>query len=54
MATRLNVTESGRLPLSYPPRAGFEAQLTNSVIPTSSMGGITYTRATIAKVKDNE
>jgi len=54
MATRLNVTGSGRLPLSYPPRAGFEAQLTNSVIPTSSMGGITYTRATIAKVKDNE
>ncbi len=54
MATRLNVTGSGRLPLSYPPRAGFEAQLTNSVIPTSSMGAITYTRATIAKVKDNE
>lgn len=54
MATRLNVTESGRIPLSYPPRAGFEAQLTNSVIPTSSMGAITYTRATPATVIDHE
>ena len=54
MATRLNVTGSGRLPLSYPPRAWFEAQLTNSIIPTSSMGAITYTRATPATVIDHE
>ena len=49
---RLN--DGGRLPLSYPPRAGFEAPLTNSIIPQRSVGAVSYTRATIATVTDHE
>ena len=49
---RLN--DGGRLLVENPPRAGFEAPLTNSIIPQMSVGAVSYTRATIATVTDHE
>ena len=58
MATRRNVTGSvnntGRLPIEYPPQEDFSAMLTNSIIPTSSVGVVNYGRASTATVTDHE
>lgn len=58
MATRRNVTGSvnttGRTPIQYPPEPEFTSNLTSSLIPSASVWTITYTRATIATVINNE
>ena len=49
---RLN--DGGRMIVENPQAADLDAPLTNSIIPQRSVGAISYTRATIATVTDNE
>lgn len=44
----------GRIPVSYPWEADLDLPLTTSLIPKKWFGSITYTRASIATVTDNE
>lgn len=49
---RLN--DGGRLLVENPQAADLDAPLTHSIIPTRSVGSVTYSRATIATVTDHE
>jgi hypothetical protein len=49
---RLN--DGGRMIVENPQASELYAPLTNSIIPQSSMGAVTYSRATIATVTDND
>ena len=49
---RLN--DGGRHIVENPQAADLSVDLTNSIIPQRGIGAVTYTRATIATVTDNE
>ena len=49
---RLN--DGGRMIVENPQASELYAPLTHSIIPQSSMGAVTYSRATIATVTDND
>ena len=49
---RLN--DGGRMIVENPQASELYAPLTHSIIPQRSMGAVSYTRATIATVTDNE
>ena len=49
---RLN--DGGRLLVENPQASELYAPLTHSIIPQMSMGAVTYSRATIATVTDND
>jgi len=49
---RLN--DGGRLLVENPQAADLDVPLTNSIIPQRSVGSVSYTRATIDTVTDNE
>ena len=49
---RLN--DGGRMIVENPQASELYAPLTNSIIPQMGMGAVTYSRATIATVTDND
>lgn len=49
---RLNI--GSRMIVENPQAADLDAPLTNSIIPQRGMGAVTYSRATIATVTDND
>lgn len=49
---RLN--DGGRMIVENPQASELYAPLTHSIIPQSSIGAVTYSRATIATVTDND
>ena len=53
--TALNrLPDGGRLLVENPQAADLDVPLTNSIIPQRGVGSLSFTRATIATVTDNE
>jgi hypothetical protein len=58
MATRLiaptRLADGGRMIVENPQAADLDVPLTNSIIPQRGVDAVSYTRATIATVTDND